>query len=66
MKELGLGCLLVIIIVGIVASIGGLITMLLWNWLIPQLFNGPEISFWMAWGLMILLGILFKGTFSNN
>jgi hypothetical protein len=29
-------------------------TMKLWNWLIPELFNGPFINFWQTLGLLIL------------
>jgi hypothetical protein len=39
----------------------GLITKLLWNWLVPVLFNGPVISFWQALGLLVLSKILFWG-----
>ena len=39
----------------------GLVTMSLWNWLIPVLFNGPVISFWQALGLFLLAKILFGG-----
>lgn len=39
----------------------GLITMSLWNWLVPVLFNGPVISFWQALGLLLLSKILFWG-----
>jgi hypothetical protein len=34
--------------------------MLLWNWLMPPLFNLPEITFWQACGLQLLATILFK------
>ena len=37
----------------------GLATMLLWNWLVPELFHGPVISFWQALGLLVLTKILF-------
>jgi len=37
------------------------ITMWLWNWLIPQLFHGPIITFWQTAGLIILSKILFSG-----
>ena len=36
-------------------------TMYLWNWLVPDLFNGPVISFWQALGLLALSKILFSG-----
>ena len=41
-------------------AIGGL-TMLLWNWLVPSLFNGPELRFVEALGLLLLSKILFGG-----
>lgn len=42
-------------------AIGGFITMGLWNWLIPLLFHGPELTFWQTVGLLILSKILFGG-----
>lgn len=39
----------------------GLIIMGLWNWLVPSLFNGPQITFWQALGLFVLAKILFGG-----
>ena len=39
----------------------GAIIMLLWNWLVPQLFNGPQIGFLDALGLFLLAKILFGG-----
>lgn len=42
-------------------TIGGFITMYLWNWLIPALFSGPVITFWQTVGLLILSKILFGG-----
>jgi hypothetical protein len=37
----------------------GLVTMLLWNWLIPELFHGPVINFWQTLGLLALSKIFF-------
>ena len=37
------------------------VTMSLWNWLIPELFNGPVLSFWQTTGLFILSKILLSG-----
>jgi len=34
--------------------------MLLWNWLMPELFNLPIITFWQAIGLNLLCTILFR------
>lgn len=39
----------------------GGVTMLLWNWLVPDLFNGPTINFWQALGLLLLSKILLSG-----
>lgn len=46
--------------------VGGLallsaVVMLLWNALMPQIFNLPEIGFWQALGLFILSKLLFGG-----
>ena len=54
--------LLKCVLLGILAVIVfGWVTMLLWNWLVPELFNGREIDFWQALGLLILSKILFSG-----
>jgi hypothetical protein len=37
------------------------LTMSLWNWLIPQLFHGPVLTFWQTAGLFILSKILLTG-----
>ena len=37
------------------------IVMLLWNALIPELFNGPYVSYWQAMGLLVLSKILLHG-----
>jgi hypothetical protein len=42
------------------------ITYLLWNWLVPVLFNGPAISYWQALGLLVLTKILFFGLGGRN
>jgi hypothetical protein len=36
-------------------------TMLLWNWLMPYLFNLPVLSFWQTAGLLLLSKILLGG-----
>ncbi len=37
------------------------ITMSLWNWLVPSLFNGPVLNFWQTAGLFLLSKILLTG-----
>ena len=61
-----LASLVMIGIVAIVSLIIGLPIMLLWNWLMPIIFNLPKITFFQAVGLSILTGILFKAKVSNN
>jgi len=48
--------------IAIVIVILGYPLMLLWNWLIPTIFNLPEITLWQAIGLNLLSTILFKST----
>lgn len=47
--------------VGVVlAFVFGWIVMLLWNWLMPPIFGLTTITFWQAWGLVVLTHLLFK------
>jgi hypothetical protein len=39
----------------------GAVAMLLWNALLPQIFNLPTLTYWQAVGLMLLARILFGG-----
>lgn len=39
-------------------SLLGLVTQLLWNWLVPILFGGIAITFWQSLGLLLLSKIL--------
>jgi hypothetical protein len=49
-------------ILGLAALAGfGFVVMWLWNWLVPELFNGPVIGYWQTVGLFILSKILFSG-----
>jgi hypothetical protein len=63
------------VLLGILFAIGGiallalcgLVVMLLWNWLMPEIFGLKTINYWQAWGLLILSQILFKGiSFGDN
>lgn len=40
--------------------------MLLWNWLMPEIFGLIEISFWQALGLCFLSSALFKSSSSSK
>lgn len=42
------------------------LVMLLWNWLIPVIFGLKVITFWQAFGLNLLSGLLLKSYNFNN
>lgn len=44
----------------IVAAVMSLPVMLLWDWLMPGIFGLREITWFEAWGLLFLSGLLFK------
>jgi hypothetical protein len=47
------GLILVVILLGLPLQ-------LLWNWLMPSIFNLPHISFWQAMGLNLMAVIFLK------
>ena len=56
-------------IIAIAAALGLLIAlpvMWLWNWLAPELFHGPMIGYWQAYGIYLLCAILFKSSSSSR
>lgn len=42
-------------------AFGGVLVQLLWNWLIPDIFDLRRLTFWEALGLLALCRILFGG-----
>jgi hypothetical protein len=38
-----------------------LLVMILWNWLVPNLFHGPVLNYWQTAGLFLLSKILLTG-----
>ncbi len=40
----------------------GVLVMLLWNALLPELFNAPTLSYWQAVGMLLLSHLLLRGT----
>ncbi len=42
------------------AFLFGWLVMLLWNWLMPDIFGLPRIGYWQGWGLVLLAHILIK------
>lgn len=56
----------VVLVAGLIAAVISVITMLLWNWLMPVIFGLPALTWVQAWGLTWLSGILFKSSGSSN
>jgi hypothetical protein len=44
----------------------GWLVMLLWNWLMPMLFGLRVITYWQAFGIVILSKLLFSGIGSHH
>lgn len=42
------------------------LVMVLWNWLMPTLFNLTEISFWQAMGLLVLSKVLLGSSHGHS
>ena len=56
-----LALLLVLILAFAVGAFEAWIVMLLWNAVLVAIFPSvPTISFWVAWGVLILCNLLFK------
>ena len=62
----------VVVFLGVIAlsAVMGLLiafpVMWLWNWLAPDLFRGPIIGYWQAYGIYLLCAILFKSSSSSS
>lgn len=52
----------VILTIAVIGLFATLPVMWLWNWLMPEIFNLTEITFWQALGLVILSSLLFKSS----
>jgi hypothetical protein len=57
MWKIGKGILFITL--GII--IFGFVVMALWNGIVPDVFNGPELTFWQAVGLLVLSHLLLRG-----
>ncbi len=56
LKMIGIGILAIAIFFAL-----GFVVMALWNWLMPGIFGLHTITYWQAYGLLILSKILFGG-----
>jgi len=60
-RKLGFAMMAIVFVIAI-----GFVIMLLWNWLMPDLFGLSTINYWQAVGLLILSKILFSGGWSKK
>jgi len=64
---LGIGIgILAIAVIAVVSLVAAIPTYFLWNWLMPTIFGINTVTFWQAWGINFLAGILFKGSSSSK
>ncbi len=64
-EKIALGVLFALLGIGAIFLFGWIV-MLLWNWLMPDIFGLPHVTYWQAWGLMLLSCIFFKGFGSGD
>ena len=55
-----------ILVIALIVLILGFPLMWLWNWLMPTIFDLPEITFWQALGINLLSILLFKPSIKTN
>ena len=55
-----------ILMFGLFSFINGLLVMILWNKVVPAVFNYHTITYWQAFGLSWLCGLLFKSPNINT
>lgn len=58
--EIILGYALGFLIVAIISLAINWLVVALWNWLVPAIFHGPELSFWQMYGLTVLLNLILN------
>jgi hypothetical protein len=49
-----------VILAAALALLFGLLVMVLWNWIMPEVFGLPPLTYWQSWGIVLLAHILFK------
>ncbi|UCF99721.1 MAG: hypothetical protein JSV89_09315 [Spirochaetaceae bacterium] len=49
-----------IVLAAALALLFGLVVMLLWNWIMPEVFGLNPLTYWQSWGIVLLAHILFK------
>ena len=51
--------LIAILVTGAISFIAAIPVYLLWNWVMPEVFGLPVITYWQAWGIAVLADTLF-------
>jgi len=64
-QKIGMGIGFAILGIGLLFLFGWVV-MLLWNWLMPDIFGLKRLGYWQAWGLLVLSHILFKSFGSGH
>lgn len=57
---------LVLALAAVFGLLAAVIVCLLWNWLMPDIFGLPTITYWQAWGLCVMAHVLFKGSSTSS
>jgi hypothetical protein len=56
-----LGVVVVILLIVGLMALTPFLFMLAWNYVMPGLFNLPEIGFWQSFAITFMVGILTRG-----
>ncbi|MFA5166607.1 MAG: hypothetical protein WC449_04980 [Candidatus Paceibacterota bacterium] len=60
------GCLLIVVLMLVIAVLSAIPVLILWNWLMPDLFGLQTINLWQAIGISVLCSLLFKSSVPSN
>ncbi len=55
------GILAGILVAVVLAFLFGYFVQLLWNWIMPEIFGLPKISYWQGFGIIVLARLIFGG-----
>ncbi len=66
MSDFVLPVLVVVVVVFLISVLSALPVMLLWNWLMPEIFGLVQIDFRQALGLTMLCSLLFKSSHTSS
>lgn len=55
-----------VVLAATLAFLFGFFVMLLWNWLMPDIFGLGTVTYWQSWGLVLLSHLLFKASHVNS